>query len=57
MRGLRYPVSVLLNLMSSGMTDAEILADYEDLEPEDLRAVLAYAALLTRTHQTLPIAA
>ena len=56
-RGLRYPVHVLLDLMSSGMTDDEILADYEDLEPDDLRAALACAALAMRVRQTLPLAA
>jgi uncharacterized protein (DUF433 family) len=40
-RGLRYSVEMLLELMSSGMTVDEILADYEDLERENLRAVLA----------------
>jgi len=43
-RGLRYPVAMLLELMSSGMSHEEILADYEDLEREDLLAALAYAA-------------
>ena len=43
-RGLRYPVEMLLELLSSGMTFAEFLADYEDLERDDLRAVLAYAS-------------
>jgi uncharacterized protein (DUF433 family) len=47
-RGLRYPVEMLLELMSSGMTHEQILADYEDLEREDLLAVLAYAARLAR---------
>lgn len=36
-RGLRYPVSMLLELLSSGMTNEQILADYEDL-----LAALAY---------------
>jgi uncharacterized protein (DUF433 family) len=40
-RGLRYPVEGLLELLSSGMSRDEILADYEDLEPDDLLAVLA----------------
>lgn len=40
-RGLRYPVETLLELLSSGMSTDEILADYEDLEREDLLAVLA----------------
>lgn len=47
-RGLRYPVEGMLELMSSGMTLDEILADYEDLEHDDLLAVLAYATKLTR---------
>jgi uncharacterized protein (DUF433 family) len=40
-RGLRYPVEMILELLSSGMTPEEILADYEDLEREDILAVLA----------------
>ena len=47
-RGLRYPVNTILELLSSGMTTQEILADYDDLEPEDVSAVLAYAARLSR---------
>lgn len=43
-RGLRYPVESILELMSTGMTRGEILADYPDLEPEDIDAVLAFAA-------------
>jgi uncharacterized protein (DUF433 family) len=43
-RGLRYPVETLLELLSSGMTFDEVLADYADLERDDLLAVLAYAA-------------
>jgi len=48
-RGLCYPVDALLELLSSGMTIDEILADYEDLERDDLLAVLAFAARLART--------
>jgi uncharacterized protein (DUF433 family) len=47
-RGLRYPVDLILELLSSGMTHEEILADYNDLEPDDILAVLAYAARLTQ---------
>jgi uncharacterized protein (DUF433 family) len=46
-RGLRYPVSTLLELLASGMTPEEILKDYPDLEMNDLRAVLLYAARLS----------
>lgn len=56
-RGLRYPVEMLLELMSSGMTTDEILANYEDLEREDLLAVLSYAARLSRVKRTEPIRA
>lgn len=47
-RGLRYPVETLLALLSSGMTIDEILADYEDLEREDLLAALAFATKLSQ---------
>lgn len=47
-RGLRYPVETILELMSAGMSGDEILADYEDLEREDILAVLAYAARLSQ---------
>lgn len=39
-RGLRYPVEMMLALLSAGMTIEEILADYEDLERADILAVL-----------------
>ncbi len=47
-RGLRYPVENLLELIASGMTFTEILEDYEDLEFDDLRACLIYAARLAK---------
>ena len=43
-RGLRYPVDMILGLLSSGMSVDEILADYEDLERADILAVFDYAA-------------
>lgn len=55
-RGMRYPVETLLELLSSGMTHDEILADYEDLEREDLLAVLAYAARLAKSRRVQPAA-
>ena len=50
-RGLRYPVSMLLELLSSGMTIEDALADYEDLERNDLLAALAYGSRLTDAKQ------
>ena len=48
-RGLRYPVEMLLELLSSEMSIEQILEDYEDLEREDLKAVMAFAAKLSRS--------
>ena len=42
-RGLRYPVQTILELLSAGMSHEEILEDYPDLEREDLLAALAFA--------------
>ncbi len=56
-RGLRYPVEMILELLSSGMSTEEILADYEDLEREDILAVLAYAARLARVKRVEVLAA
>lgn len=46
-RNKRYPVENMLELMASGMTFDEILADYDDLERADLDACLLFAAKLS----------
>ena len=46
-RGLRYPVELILELLSSGMNAKEIIDDYDDLEHEDILAALLFAARLT----------
>ena len=43
-RGLRYPVELILELLSSGMNAKEIIDDYDDLEHEDILAALLFAA-------------
>jgi uncharacterized protein (DUF433 family) len=48
-------VETLLELLSSGMTADEILADYEDLERDDVLAALAFAAQLARTRRLQPV--
>lgn len=45
-RGLRFPVSRLLGLLAAGPDAPIILAEYPYLEPEDIKAALAYAAAL-----------
>ena len=47
-RGLRYPVEFLLELLSAGMTHAEILEDYEDLEEADIFSALVFATRLSQ---------
>ncbi len=47
-RGLRMTVSGVLDSLAGGMTEDEILADFPDLERDDIRAALALAADLTR---------
>ena len=43
-RNMRYPVEIILDLLSAGMTTQELLEDYPDLEEEDIRACLAFEA-------------
>ena len=56
-RGLRYPVSMILELLAGNMTPEQILADYPDLERDDICACLAFAARLANVHRILPLAA
>ncbi len=56
-RGLRYPVQSVLEWLAGGMTVADILADYPDLEADDIYAALAYAARLTQTNHVELLAA
>ena len=47
-RGLRYPVENILEWLSSGMSIEEFLADYEDLEREDILAALDFVSRLAK---------
>lgn len=56
-RGMRWPVQNVLELMASGMTNQEIIADHPELEPEDFLACLVYAAKLSEVksiHKLVP---
>lgn len=55
-RGLRYPVENMLELLASGMTIDELLNDYPDLEKEDFLACLEYAAKLSHVKSIHKIA-
>jgi len=52
-RGLRITVYDVLDYLASGMTEAEILADFPDLTAEDIRACLAFAADRERRFSSL----
>lgn len=53
-RGLRIPVHLLVEMVAAGMTVEEILDEYSELEPGDIRAALEYAAYVTR-ERIIPI--
>ncbi|MEM6252192.1 MAG: DUF433 domain-containing protein [Cyanobacteria bacterium P01_D01_bin.156] len=55
-RGLRYSVEFLLELLSSGMTHAEILEDYDDLEEADILSALLFAAQLSQVKSVYKLA-
>nr|AAW57014.1 conserved hypothetical protein [Crocosphaera subtropica ATCC 51142] len=56
-RGLRYPVEFILELLSSGMSIEDISGDYDDLERDDILAALLFTTRLTQIksiHQISP---
>lgn len=53
-RGLRIPVSIIVKLVACGKTSKEILADYPELEGEDITQALEYAAW-TVSEKVLPV--
>jgi len=54
-RGLRITVEHILQAMASGVSVEEILADYPELEKEDIQAVLLYAAELVNKEKVFSI--
>ncbi|TAJ29907.1 MAG: DUF433 domain-containing protein [Nitrospirae bacterium] len=53
-RGLRIPVSTVVGMVADGMTEAQILGAFPDLEPDDIREALQYAAEAVRERE-LPL--
>ena len=53
-RALRIPVATVVRLVAQGMTEARILAEYPDLEIEDIRQALAFAVAVANERQ-LPL--
>jgi len=52
-RGLRIPVATILRMLAGGMSEEEILAEYPDLEPEDIRESLRFAAASAMERQLI----
>ncbi len=50
-RGLRIPVATVVEMVAEGMSQKEILQAYPDLEPEDIREALRYAAVAVRERE------
>ena len=55
-RGLRYPVGNMLELLATGLTIDELLVDYPDLEKDDFLSYLEYAAKLIQIKSNYKIA-
>ena len=53
-RGLRIPMATVVGLVAQGMTEARIVAEYPDLEVEDIRQAFAFAAAAAEERQ-LPL--
>ena len=56
-RGLRYTVESLLELLSAGMSIDEVLEDFPDLERDDLLAALEFGALAAGRRRVVPLGA
>jgi uncharacterized protein (DUF433 family) len=56
-RGLRYTVESLLELLSAGMSVDEVLEDYPDLERDDVLAALEFAAVTVGRQRVVPLGA
>jgi uncharacterized protein (DUF433 family) len=54
-RGLRISVEQILNALAAGVPEDDLLTDYPELEADDIRAVLAYAASIIAEEQVYPL--
>ncbi len=54
-RGTRIPVELIVRMMSQGVSEQDILQEYPSLQPEDIRAALAYAADVLAHEDVFPL--
>jgi uncharacterized protein (DUF433 family) len=55
-RGTRIPVELIVRMLAQGIPEREILQEYPRLEPDDIRAALAYAAQMLAHEDVFPLA-
>lgn len=55
-RGMRWPVEVIIDMLGSGMTVPEIIEEHPELEKEDIQAALNYAKLVVSGHSLRDVA-
>ena len=55
-RGTRIPVELIVRMLAQSIPESEILREYPRLQPEDIRAALAYAALVLANEDVFPLA-
>jgi uncharacterized protein (DUF433 family) len=54
-RGMRISVSLIVNLVANGMSTTDIIDEYPDLQSEDIRQALQYAAWTTEDTLFVPV--
>ncbi len=55
-RNMRWPVEVILDMISSGMSASEIIADHPELVDDDIKAALYFAKLMVSGHSIKNVA-
>ncbi len=55
-RGMRWPVEVIIDMLGSGMTTEQILEDHKELEKEDILASLNFVKLYLSGHSIKDVA-
>jgi uncharacterized protein (DUF433 family) len=54
-RGTRLTVEFIIELLAAGSPEADVLRNYPQLAPDDIRACLAYAGEAVRLYRTVPV--
>jgi len=55
-RGTRIPVELIVRMLAQGIPEGDILREYPRLQPDDIRAALAYAAQVLAHEDVFPLA-